>query len=80
MGLAAQPALEAIRTEQPTQFGSDLLVFAVGLDLVIEPGRLLAVAADSIEAGLGPGTVKSHLARGLGRIGHPGEAVLGQQG
>jgi len=51
----------------------------VGPDLIIEPGRLLAVAADLIKGSLGPGKVKSHFARGLGRVGHPGDTVFGQQ-
>jgi hypothetical protein len=77
--LAAQPALEAIRAEQPAQFGRDLLVLAVGPDLLVEPGGLIAVAADSVEVSLGPGQVTVHLAQGLGRVGHRGDAVLGQQ-
>ena len=75
--LAAQPALEAIRAEQPAQFGSDLLVLAVGLDLLIEPGRLRAVAADPVQVSPGPSEVVGDLAQRLGRVGHPGDAAFG---
>ena len=77
--LAAQPALEAIRAEQPAQLGRDLLVLAVGPDLLVQPGGLRAVAADPVQVGLGPGEVAATSPSGLGRVGHPGDAVLGQQ-
>ena len=78
--LAAQPALEVIRAEQLAQLGQRPARPRGGPGSARRAWRASARSRRTrSRSHSAPGEVAGQLARRLGRVGHPGDAVLGQQ-